>query len=95
MDELIFEFNLEKSRVLKETRGVSFEEAIALLDKTHILDILEHPNQQKYPHQKIYVLNFGEYVYLIPFVREGNRIFLKTIIPSRKATETYLRKRGD
>jgi hypothetical protein len=89
-----FEFNLEKSRHLKETRGVSFEEVIALMDEEHVLDIIEHPNKDRYENQKIFVMLIVNYIYLVPFVRDGKKFFLKTIIPSRKATAEYL-KRGE
>ena len=86
-----FDFNLEKSRLLKETRDISFEELIALMDEDHILDVLEHPNKEKYGKQKIFVVRIADYVYLVPFVKEGKKIFLKTIIPSRKAAAEYLK----
>ena len=85
-----FEFNQEKSLWLKHERGISFDELIALLDESHILNVMEHPNKEKYGKQKIYVVNIAGYVYLVPFVQHGNKIFLKTIIPSRKATVQYL-----
>lgn len=59
-----------------------------------ILDILDHPNKKKYGNQKIYVVNAKEYVYLVPFVTDldGN-VFLKTIIPSRKAKQKYIEEK--
>lgn len=94
MDDIIFDFNQEKSHQLLRDRGISFYEIIPLLDEEHILDIVEHPNQAKYHGQKIYIINVNNYVYLVPFVRAGNKIFLKIIIPSRKATAHYLRDKG-
>jgi len=35
-------------------------------------------------------LDIGNYAYLVPFVETESEIFLKTIIPSRKATRKYL-----
>jgi hypothetical protein len=87
-----FEFSLEKSRSLKETRNISFEEIIVLMDDEHILDIIEHPNKERYGNQKIFVMLIANYVYLVPFVKDGQKYFLKTIIPSRKATAEYLNK---
>lgn len=55
-----------------------------------VLDDLEHPNPQKYPGQRIFVLNIDEYIHLVPYVESEDEIFLKTIIPSRKATREYL-----
>jgi hypothetical protein len=61
----------------------------------HLLDILEHPNQQQYGGQRIFVVQRDEYVYLVPFVEDDKLIALKTIIPSRKATKQYLEKEPD
>ena len=60
------------------------------LQQGEILDDLEHPNPEKYSNQRIFVLEIDEYVYLVPYVEDKNEIFLKTIIPSRKATKQYL-----
>lgn len=83
-------FSPEKNLKLIEEREISFEEIIAAIDNGDLLDIVEHPNQTKYAHQKIYVIRAKGYVYLVPFVknRDGN-IVLKTIIPSRKAIQKY------
>jgi hypothetical protein len=55
------------------------------------LDIVEHPNQERYKGQRIFMVNIENYAYLVPFVESEQEIFLKTIIPSRKATKNYLR----
>jgi hypothetical protein len=83
---------LEKNKLLKETRNISFEEIIALMDDEHILDIIEHPNKEKYGNQKIFVMQIANYIYLVPFVKNKDKFFLKTIIPSRKATAEYLKE---
>lgn len=88
----IFDWDSEKNNILTHTRGVRFEEVIAILESGHVLDILEHPNQEKYSHQKMYVIEIDGYVYLVPFVENKNKIFLKTIIPYRKAQKKYLGK---
>ena len=54
------------------------------------MDIFEHPNQAKYPGQKVIVVRVEDYVYLVPFVESDEEVFLKTIIPSRGATKKYL-----
>lgn len=64
---------------------------IVYINQGEILDIIEHPNQNKYPGQQIYVLNIDDYVYLVPYVENDEEIFLKTIIPSRKARKMYLK----
>lgn len=71
-------------------RGVSFEEVIAILEDSGPIDVIKHPNAKKYPNQEMYVLEIDSYIYLVPFIREKNLFFLKTIFPSRKATKKYL-----
>lgn len=87
-----FEFDTKKNLALKKTRGISFEEIILLIGEGCLLDVVQHPNVREYPHQSVYVIDVEGYVYLVPFEQEGERIFLKTIYPSRKATKEYLNK---
>ena len=56
-----------------------------------MLDIIIHPNPNKYPGQQVLILNINRYAYAVPFVEQGEDRFLKTIIPSRKLTKQYLR----
>lgn len=86
-----FSWNLEKNELLQAERDISFEDIVLYIEKGFLLDVLEHPNPEKYPGQKIFVVQVEEYVYLVPFVEDEKEIFLKTIIPSRKATKRYLR----
>lgn len=86
------DWSKEKSRWLKETRGVSFEEMKVAIDSGKLIEEIDHPNQKRYPNQRMYVVNFREYIHLVPFVEDEKKIFLKTIIPSRKATKKYLQK---
>ncbi len=89
----IFSYAPDKNLKLIQERKVSFEEIIAAIENDQILDILEHPNHKKYGHQKIYVISIREYVYLVPFVMDSDgNIFLKTIIPSRKAKQKYIKE---
>lgn len=90
-----FNWNTEKNEKLREERGVSFEEAVLAIEKGQLLDILEHPNKDKYDNQNIFVVKIFNYAWLIPFVEDENEVFLKTIIPSRKATKQYLREGAD
>jgi uncharacterized DUF497 family protein len=82
-------WNNDKNEKLKQERGISFEDVIYYIEHDKLLAILEHNNQEKYPGQRIYVLEINKYVYLVPFVETENEILLKTIIPSRKATKKY------
>ncbi len=87
-----FTWDWEKNEKLKAQRGVSFEEIIFHIERGAILDILEHPNQELYGGQRIFVVQREDYAYLVPFVEEKEQVVLKTIIPSRKATKKYLGK---
>lgn len=85
-----FSWNPEKNRTLKQERNISFEEIIFWISEGNLIDIVEHPNHEKFGHQKIMIVNVNQYAYLVPYVENKNEIFLKTIIPSRKATKKYL-----
>ncbi|MCK6426915.1 MAG: DUF4258 domain-containing protein [Burkholderiaceae bacterium] len=75
-------------------RGVSFEHAVVAIESGGLLDVIAHPNAQRYPNQRIMVVTWGGYAYLVPYVEQPDHYFLKTVIPSRKATRDYLRQ-GD
>ena len=85
-----YRWNKEKNERLKIERGVSFEQITMHIERGDLLDIVAHPNQEKYPTQQLLVVEINDYVYLVPFVENENGKFLKTIIPSRKATRVYL-----
>ena len=87
-----FDWDNDKNEWLIKERGLSFEEVVFYIAKGHILDIIENPKSEKYKNQKMFVLEMNEYVYLVPFVEAKHVIFLKTVIPSRKATKKYLRE---
>lgn len=85
----IYNWNIEKNNWLKENRDISFEKVILAIAQHHIKEVYEHPNQKKYPGQKIYEIEINDYVYLFPFIESKDELFLKTIIPSRKATKKH------
>ncbi len=85
-----FDWNDEKNEFLKSARGVSFEEVVFHIQNGDVLDVIKHPHAARYPKQHIIVLNIEGYVHLVPYVKERGVRFLKTIIPSRKATKEYL-----
>lgn len=89
-----FRWNADKNELLKLERGISFEAVVVAVESGGLLDILVHPNTAKYPGQRILVVAHDEYVHLVPYVEEAEYLFLKTTIPSRKATRDYLH-RGD
>lgn len=83
----------EKNVKLSEERNISFEIVARYIEGKKILEIYQHSNTVKYPNQKIFAINIEGYVYLVPFIETDDEIFLKTIIPSRKATKYYLEER--
>ena len=89
-----FRWNPEKGDRLKAERGITFEAMVVAIESGGLLDILVHPNAAKYPRQQILVVGHDGYAYLVPYVEEEDYFFLKTIIPSRKATRDYLNQ-GD
>ena len=91
----LYHWNFEKNEKLIRERGVCFEEVVLVIEKEKVLDVVGHPNAGKYGGQKMYVVELNNYVYLVPFVEDKETVFLKTIIPSRKATKKYLRRAKD
>ena len=84
-------YSLEKNEILKEQRGVSFEDVILSIDDGNLLDDMEHPNKEKYPNQNMFIIliKIKDYVHIVPYVEDDNSIFLKTIIPSRQMNKKY------
>jgi hypothetical protein len=84
-----FNWNIEKNNWLKENRNISFEEVILAIAQHQIKEVYDHPNQSQYLGQKIYEIEINDYIYLVPFIESDDELFLKTIIPSRKATKKH------
>jgi uncharacterized DUF497 family protein len=85
-----FDWDDAKNATLRKERGIGFEDVVFHIERGDLLDILEHSNPDRYPGQRIFVVRRDDYVYLVPFVEDDHTVFLKTIIPSRKATRDYL-----
>lgn len=86
----IFKWDAEKNEVLARERGVTFEEIVERIGSGATVVETGHPNREKYPHQRLLIVDLEGYAYVVPFVQDGDTCFLKTIIPSRKATKKYL-----
>ncbi len=86
--EKYFDWSDEKNERLKETRGISFEDVVLSLGSGKLLDKIKSPTHE---NQECYVLEIDDYVYIVPFVEDGEKVFLKTIYPSRKHTKYYLK----
>ncbi|MFN9668725.1 MAG: toxin [Pseudanabaena sp.] len=85
-----FRWNGDNNNQLPQEREINFETIVAAVTGGRLLDTIEHPNQEKYPNQRIFIVEIDRYVYLVPFVEDDTEFFLKTIIPSRKMTKQYL-----
>lgn len=85
-----YDWNREKNEILKNDRGISFEEIVFHIGNGDELDVYPHPNQERYPNQLISVVAVNNYAYLVPYVESKEGVFLKTIIPSRRATKRYI-----
>ena len=90
-----FDWDDAKNAKLRTERGIGFEDIVFHIERGDLLDILEHPNAERYGGQRIFVVERDDYVYLVPFVEDEQTVFLKTIIPSRKATKEYLGEESD
>jgi uncharacterized DUF497 family protein len=87
-----FDWNDEKNVHLLKTRGVTFEDVVMAIEGGDLLDRLRHPNAKKYPNQFILYVLIGGTVYAVPCVEDENKVFMKTVIPDRKATQRYLKR---
>ena len=85
-----FRWDTDKNELLIRERGVSFEQITVAVENGDLLQVVQHPNITKYPSQRIMVVGIDGYAYLVPFVEESEYLFLKTIIPSRKATREFI-----
>jgi hypothetical protein len=83
-------WNPEKNAQLKAERNISFEDVLTAFAQDKILDDIEHPNQEKYAHQSVFIIEIKGYAYVVPYIESDGEVFLKTIIPSRKMTKKYL-----
>jgi uncharacterized DUF497 family protein len=86
----LIRWNEDKNNLLQMERGLRFEVVLSAIEEGRILDVVDHPNQEKYPNQRLFIIEINQYAYVIPFVENEQEVFLKTIIPSRKMTKKYL-----
>jgi len=91
----MFEWSNEKDQWLRKHRGIGFQEILYHVQAGDVLLVGEHPNKSKYPDQKILYIRVDDYIYMVPYVESKSTKFLKTIIPSRKATKELLKENND
>ena len=87
------DWDKDKNEQLKKERDISFEEVLIAIVSGGLIDIIDNPNQKNYPNRKVYIVNIEGYVYIVPFVENSTKYFLKTAFPSRKMTKKYLIKK--
>jgi len=85
-----YDWNDEKNELLKKLRGVSFEQVVLAIVSGDLIDRMKHPNPEKYPNQRVFLVKIEDYVYSVPYVVDDEKMFLKTIISNSKATKKYL-----
>ena len=90
----MYKWNEDKNSILKSQRGFSFDDVLSVMKENGVLDNYKHPNVEKYPNQYIYVIELGGYVHYVPYVYDGEDIFLKNIIPSRKLHKKYIKEKS-
>ena len=93
-ENMKYEWRPENNDWLKKERKLSFEQVVFHLSQGDVWKVADHPDQKKDPGQKIYFVIIEDYIYMIPHVIKKEFIFLKAIIPSRKATKAYKKERG-
>lgn len=91
----LINWNREKNEWLMKNRNICFQDILFFIENDLIIDDIEHPNQEIYSGQRMMVFDINEYIHLVPYVETKDEIFLKTIIPSRKATKKYLRRKNE
>jgi len=85
-------WDTEKNEKLKEERGISFEIALDIIFEEGLITVVDNPNRKKYQSQRLYIIGFHGYAYVIPCIEDEQKIFLKTIYPSRKYTKIYIKE---
>lgn len=86
-----FDWNSKKNQELQSERGISFEDVVIAIFSGKLHDVIANPKRSQYPNQRLYIIEHDEYVYVVPFVEDENKIFLKTIYPSRVLTRKYIK----
>ena len=83
-----YAWSQEKNRKLIEERNVSFEAVVAHIEAGDIVDVVS--GKGGFSHQKQFIVIMNQYVYIVPYVEDDEKVFLKTVIPSRQLTKRYL-----
>ena len=91
MRDIEFKWSDDKNRRLKEERNVCFEDVVMGVENDRLLDIIKNPSLDR-DDQYCLIIEIGNYAYVVPFVKNDQTFFLKTVYPSRKQTKKYLRK---
>jgi hypothetical protein len=78
-----FDFDKLKNEILAKERSIDFPQVIETIAEKGILLDIEHPNQKRYPNQFMLVIEYNNYTYCVPYVKDGGICFLKTVFPNR------------
>ena len=83
-------WNEEKNQQLKSERGLSFEDVVTAIEDGRTLDDIEHPHADRKGRQRLLIVEIGGYACVVPYVGDGQRIFLKTVYYSRAMQKKYM-----
>jgi len=86
---MYFDWDEEKNRQIREQRNICFEDFVQAFNDDNVIEIIEHFNKNKYPEQKLFIVELNGYIHYVPFVQDDEKYFLKNIIPSRKLHKLY------
>jgi len=92
LSQLEIEWDADKNKKLRADRGISFLEVEKRISSDEIVDVIKHPNEDKYPGQEMILIEVNNYICVIPFIVNEGKMFLKTLFLSRKYTKKYLRR---
>jgi hypothetical protein len=83
------EWSEEKNKQIQAERDLSFEAIVVAIEQGKLIDIVPNPSQN-HANQNVLVVNIDDYLVLVPFVEDDEKIFLKTAFRSRKISKQRL-----
>ena len=66
-----FRWDLDKNEQLTQERGVSFEQITVAVARVELLQVVQHPNSERYPGQRFMIVGLGGSSCLGQFVEQA------------------------
>jgi uncharacterized DUF497 family protein len=82
------EWDKNKNIQLQSERGLSFEAIVVAIEQGKLVDIVPNPSNH-HAHQNVLAVEIDDYLVLVPFVEDQEKIFLKTAFRSRKIMKNH------